>query len=152
MESVVKLTSPSFRAGAPIPKRHAKEGDDLSPPLAWSDVPDGTHEFALICDDPDAPRAEPWVHWVLFKIPPTRTSLDEGDRSAGTAGKNDFGDVGWGGPQPPKGHGVHHYHFRLYALGAPVELSAGITKGALLSAMKGNVLAEAELVGTYEKK
>ena len=111
-------------------------------------------------DDPDAPRAEPWVHWVVFKIPAGVTEIPQ-NASAGTGtlsqpagareGKNDFGDLGWGGPLPPKGHGTHHYHFKLYALDAPLGLAPGATKAELLRAMRGHVLAETELVGTYSR-
>jgi hypothetical protein len=148
------LSSPAFRNGARIPKKHAckPEGENVSPPLAWTGAPAATRELALLCDDPDAPRAEPWVHWVLYGIPADRTSLAEGETGVGVAGKNDWKKTEWGGPLPPAGSGVHHYHFRLYALDAPLQLAPGATKPELLAALEGHVLATAELVGTYERK
>jgi len=156
------LTSSAFAEGGRIPREHAyaPEGENMSPALSWSGVPAGTEELALVVDDPDAPRAEPWVHWVVYGIPGDATKIPEGasngegrlSRPAGAVeGKNDFGDLGWGGPLPPKGHGTHHYHFKLYALDTALDLGQGATKAALLGAMKGHVLAEAELVGTYSR-
>jgi len=147
----MKITSSAFTAGGPIPRRYTGEGEDVSPPLAWDAVPDGTKEFALICDDPDAPLPEPWVHWVVYRIPPDVRSLPEGDIGDAVEGRNSWGRIGYGGPMPPPGHGVHHYHFRLYALDAPLHLKPGTTKEDLLAAMAGHVLAEAEVVGTYRR-
>lgn len=148
----IRLTSPAFAPNAPIPKKHTGEGPDVSPPLAWSGLPAGTKELALICDDPDAPTLKPWVHWVLYKLPPTLPGLKEGDSGGGVEGMTDFGRPGWGGPMPPRGHGVHRYFFRLYALDRPVALKAGASKEDLLAAMKGHILDQGELVGTYERK
>ncbi len=148
----MKLESPAFKDGQPIPRRHTGEGEDLSPALAWSGVPPGTKEFALVCDDPDAPREKPWVHWVLYGIPAGTTGLKEASKGVGVDGKNDFGRPGYGGPMPPKGHGIHHYRFRLYTLDAALDLGPGATKDQLLAALKGHILAETELVGTYERK
>lgn len=156
------LSSRAFGAADRIPQVHAyaPEGDNVSPPLAWSGVPAGTKELALIVDDPDAPRPQPWVHWVLYAIPAGVTELPP-DASQGTGriteprgiveGKNDFGDLGWGGPLPPEGHGTHHYHFKLYALDGALDVGEGASKSDLLQAMKGHVLAETELVGTYSR-
>ena len=148
---MMKLTSSSFDRDAPIPAKYTGEGADVSPALAWSGAPSGTKELALVCDDPDAPRPTPWVHWVLAKIPATTTSFAEGVTGIGVEGVNDFGRNGYGGPLPPKGHGTHHYHFKLYALDVPVDARMGLTKDELLAAMKGHVVAEAEIVGTYER-
>jgi Raf kinase inhibitor-like YbhB/YbcL family protein len=153
------IRSDAFDDGRAIPPRHGEDGEDLSPPLSWSDPPEGTRELALIVDDPDAPRAEPWVHWVLYKIPPDVRTLPEGVPPSPTLttppgalqGKNSWGTGGYRGPAPPRGHGVHHYHFRLYALDAPVRAEKGLDKRGLLSAMQGHILAQAELVGTYER-
>jgi hypothetical protein len=152
------LTSPSFENGSPIPARHTADGLDTSPPLAWSGVPEGTAELALICDDPDAPRADPWVHWVLYGLPAALSGLAEGLPTTRTTsepdavqGRNDFGRIGYGGPSPPRGHGVHHYHFRLYALDRPVQLNPGASKADLLSSLRGRVLGEARLIGTYQR-
>ncbi len=147
------LESPAFKANGPIPAKHSGHGEDLSPPLALKNVPAGTAELALICDDPDAPGPEPWVHWVLYRIPSDTAKLPEGfDAAAAGAleGKNSWPEGktdGWRGPLPPSG--THHYHFRLFALDAPTGLPAGATKAALLKAMEGHVLAKAELVGTF---
>ena len=161
----IKLTSSAFNAGSAIPQKHSGEGNDISPPLTWDGAPDGTKEFALICDDPDAPTPEPWVHWVIYGIAPDVRALPEGVRSnapqqhtepvAARQGKNSWpsgATTGYRGPLPPPGHGTHHYHFRLYALDTRLDLPPGATKQQLLDAMKGHVLAEAGLVGTYERK
>lgn len=161
MTTTIRVTSDAFAHGERIPKRHAYpgEGDNVSPALAWDGVPAAARQLALICDDPDAPRPEPWVHWVLYGIDPVTRALPEGlpadgDLAAPIAarqGRNSWDETGWGGPMPPKGHGTHHYHFRLYALDAPVRLEAGATKEQLLAAMKGHVLATGELTGTYAR-
>ena len=148
----IQLTSLAFGPGRTIPKRHTGEGEDRSPPLAWTGIPAGTKELALICDDPDAPRPTPWVHWVLAKLPATLPGLEEGDTGGGVEGRNDFDQKGWGGPYPPQGHGVHHYHFKLYALDTLLDARRVGSKDQLLAAMKGRILEEAELVGTYERK
>jgi Raf kinase inhibitor-like YbhB/YbcL family protein len=148
----MKLTSSAFQEGEGIPVKHTGEGTDVSPPLSWDGVPKGTKELVLICDDPDAPRPTPWVHWVLYGIAPDRASLPEEDSGEGIEGRNDFGRTGYGGPMPPRRHGTHHYHFKLYALDRTLGLKPGATKEQVLAAMEGHVLAEAELIGTYERK
>ncbi len=153
------VSSPAFTAGERIPKAHAHapEGENVSPPLAWQGVPSEARELALVVDDPDAPRAEPWVHWVVYGIPSSADGLPAGAASgpglpAGARqGENDFGETGWGGPLPPPGHGAHHYHFKLYVLDTRLGLEAGASKDDLLRAMKGHVVAEGELVGTYSR-
>ena len=152
------LNSPVFAAGSKIPKKYTCEGDDRSPPLAWSGAPAGTKSFALIVDDPDAPDpAAPkmtWVHWVLYNVPAGTASLAEGASSgalpAGAIeGHNDFGRVRYGGPCPPVGR--HRYFFKLHALDVVVPPSKALDKPALEAAMRGHVLAKAELMGTYQK-
>ena len=155
----MKIESSAFKAGDPIPVRHTGDGEDLSPPLSWSDVPDEALEMALICDDPDAPTPQPWVHWVMCRIPAVRDGLPEAIVPASASmqvnamqGRNSWDRLGYGGPAPPKGHGVHHYHFKLYALDALlVDMKPNYDKAGLLEAMQGHVLAEAELIGTYER-
>ena len=147
-ESTMKLTSEAFEDGQSIPQKYTGEGANVSPPLSWSDAPEGTQEFALICDDPDAPREEPWVHWVLWDIPADTTSLPEDSAGGGTEGTNRSGDTGYTGPMPPPGHGTHHYHFKLYALDTDIQLNAGATKKDLLQTIQDHVLAKTELVGT----
>lgn len=150
-ENTLSLTSPAFAANGPIPRKYTGEGQDISPPLTWSGVPAGAKELALICEDPDAPQPTPWVHWVAYAIPPMLTGLPENARENMIDGQNDFGRRGYNGPMPPQGHGVHHYHFRLYALAQPLQRGPGLTKEQLLDAMNRHVLAEGELVGTYER-
>jgi Raf kinase inhibitor-like YbhB/YbcL family protein len=152
--AALAVTSSAFVGGAAIPTVHTCEGDDLAPPLAWTGAPAGTRTFALIVDDPDAPDpAAPrmtWVHWVVADVPVTTTSLPAGGAlpAAAIAGKNDFGKTAWGGPCPPIGR--HRYVFKVYALDAAVG-KPGITKPELIAAMAGHVLAEGELVGSYQK-
>jgi Raf kinase inhibitor-like YbhB/YbcL family protein len=158
--SALTLTSTAFQDNQPIPPKFTGDGRDLSPPLQWTPPPEGTRELALIVDDPDAPTPEPWVHWVLYKIPQGTTSLPEGiapgPRAAQPAGALQGANswpqgVGYRGPAPPKGHGVHHYHFRLFALDSPLNVGPGLDKRSLIAAMRGHILAEASLVGTYER-
>ena len=153
------VTSPAFQEGHAIPRRHTEDGEDLSPALSWSNLPANTKELALIVDDPDAPRAEPWVHWLLYKIPATTKELPEGipphekpSTPEGAAqGKNRWGTVGYRGPAPPKRHGTHHYHFKLYALDAALDLKPGLDKHDLMNALSGHILGHGELVGTYQR-
>jgi len=157
----IAIQSRSFAAGTKIPVVHSEDGKDLSPPLTWSGVPEGTKELALIVDDPDAPVAEPWVHWVIYKIPGSATGLKEGiprkekldDPKGALQGRNTWpsGNIGYRGPAPPRGHGVHHYHFKLYALDVELDLKPGLDKKTLLAAMAGHILAQGELVGTYQR-
>jgi len=150
-----ELKSSAFKAGEAIPRKHTCDGQDLSPPLAWTDPPPGTKSFALVCDDPDAP-AGTWVHWVLYGVPASATSLPEGVRPAPTLddgsrqGTNDFRRTGYGGPCPPPG-ASHRYYVRLYALDAVPELAPGATKAALLKAIGGHTLGQAELMGRYAR-
>ena len=151
------LTSGAFSPGGAIPTRHTCDGADRSPALAWTGAPAGTVTFALIVDDPDAPGGT-WVHWVLFNIPGDREALPEGvatterlDWLGGALqGRNDFRRIGYGGPCPPRGP-AHHYHFRVYALNTTLPLKAGASRQDVDRAMKGHVLAEATLIGTYAR-
>ena len=153
------IQSPAFAGNETIPQKFAGEGQDISPQLTFAGVPASAKELALICDDPDAPTPQPWVHWVIYKIPADVTGLPENvaktESPAAPAGalqgKNSWDNIGYGGPAPPPGHGVHHYHFKLYALDTELGASVGLDKEGLLAAMKGHVIAEAELVGTYQR-
>ncbi len=153
------LTSSAFARGSKIPRRHTGDGEDLSPPLAWSQLPAGTLALALIVDDPDAPTPEPWIHWVLYNLKPDASGLPEGitpvekpAKPAGVVqGKNSWGGIGYRGPAPPKGHGLHHYRFRLYAIEKALDLKPGLDANALARAIHGHVLGVAELQGTYER-
>jgi Raf kinase inhibitor-like YbhB/YbcL family protein len=161
--SVIAITCEAFADGRPIPKKYTEDGENLSPPLAWSYTPKGTKQWALICDDPDAPTPQPWVHWVIYSIPGEIRSLPQGVETTETLpelqgamqGKNSWPSgqtIGYRGPAPPKGHGVHHYHFKLYALGTALALKPEMTKAALEKAIEGHVLGTGELIGTYERK
>jgi Raf kinase inhibitor-like YbhB/YbcL family protein len=151
-----QLTSTGFSGGQRIPKRYTCEGDDLSPPLAWTDPPSATRSFMVVCDDPDAP-AGTWHHWALFDVPPTATKLDEGlPRDAHVEAMrqavNDFGETGYRGPCPPHGHGTHHYHFRMLALDVdklPLKERARCKEAE--AAARSHVVATAELIGTYSR-
>lgn len=147
----IRVSSPAFEGGSAIPRKYTGEGEDVAPPLEWTGLPEGTREVALICDDPDAPMPEPFVHWVLYKITANKAGLPEGSLAGALEGRNGFGRVGYGGPMPPEGHGTHHYHFKVYALDAELEATPGLSKDQLLAAMEGHVLDEGELVGTYER-
>ncbi len=150
----MEIKSSAFGSGEMISSKYTCDGADFSPPLEWSGSPAGTKSFALICDDPDAPMGT-WVHWVIYDIPPTAAMLAEGITRAkdlpggGTQGVNDFRKIGYGGPCPPGG--THRYFFKLYALDAMLGLKPGITKDQLLKAMRGHILAEAQLMGTYRR-
>ena len=145
-----QLTSAAFEANGTIPREYTCDGADLSPPLRWAEPPAGTKSFALICDDPDAPRGT-WVHWVLFNLPASTTSLSTGLVPSGARqGTTDFGRPGYGGPCPPRGP-AHRYVFTLYALDLELDLPAGAAKAALLRAMDGHILAQTELIGRYQR-
>ena len=147
------LNSKGFKQGDMIPSKYTCDGEDVSPPLSWGIVPDGTKTLALIMDDPDAPGGI-FTHWVIFNLPATVTNLPEGvprlDRldGGGIQGKNDFGRKGYGGPCPPK---RHTYRFILYALDTELTLKPGATRENVLKAMEGHILARAELDGKYGK-
>lgn len=152
----MNIETAAFAEGSRIPSRYTEDGANVSPPLRWRDVPSETRELALLVEDPDAPRARPFVHWIAFHIPPPAGGLPEGvpqtanvDGLGVEQGRNDFGRIGYAGPAPPKGHGTHHYHFRLFALDAPVDLKAGCDVREFEDAIRAHVLAETDYVGTY---
>jgi Raf kinase inhibitor-like YbhB/YbcL family protein len=145
----LELKSPAFHAAGAIPRRHAKEGADLSPPLSWTGAPRQTRSLALMVEDPDVPGAG-WVHWLVWNLPSECQELAEGVRAAAfTQGRNGYGQVGWGGPNPPMGEGAHRYVFRLFALDDLVDLQPGAGRDALEGCMHGHVLAQASLTGKY---
>jgi len=150
----ITITSTAFTEGSMIPQDYTCDGEDISPPLIWSGVPDGTKSLALICDDPDAPMGT-WVHWVLFNIPahimelPTKIPPEKIIQNGAKHGMNDFRKLGYGGPCPPGG--THRYYFKLYALDTEINLEAGITKAQLLKTMEGHILAEGQLMGRYSR-
>jgi Raf kinase inhibitor-like YbhB/YbcL family protein len=152
------LRSPAFTDHGPIPKTYTCEGADLSPPLHWSGAPPGTQSFALIIDDPDAPDPKAprmtWVHWVVYDLPADAQGLGEDAAAKGLPGRarqgiNDWKHASYGGPCPPIGR--HRYFHKLYALDALLSGLEQPTKAQLMAAMQGHVLAEAQLVGTYQK-
>jgi Raf kinase inhibitor-like YbhB/YbcL family protein len=153
------LSSPAFAPNGPIPSKYTCEGADISPPLEWSGAPNGTRSFALIVDDPDAPDpAKPqrvYVHWVVYNIPGSTTSLPENASKTGLPpgamqGTNDFGKQAYGGPCPPIGR--HRYFFKLYAIDTQLKGLVNPTKAQLESAIRGHTLDNTQLIGTYEKK
>jgi Raf kinase inhibitor-like YbhB/YbcL family protein len=149
----MEVKSPAFQNGGEIPRKHTCDGGDASPRLTWTEAPPETKTFALIADDPDAPGGT-WVHWVIYDLPATVKELPEGTAvgdalpNGAKQGINDFRKTGYGGPCPPPG-APHRYFFRLYALDAAANLKPRATKQQLLDAIKGHVVAEAELVGKY---
>jgi Raf kinase inhibitor-like YbhB/YbcL family protein len=147
----LRISSPALQAEGAIPTRHTGEGEDVSPALEWSGVPEGTAQLALICHDPDAPLARGFTHWVVHGIPASATGIAEGGGGAFVEGVNDFGKPGYGGPMPPEGHGMHHYYFWLYALDAEVDAGPGLSRAELLDRMADHVIEQARLVGTYER-
>lgn len=152
----MELTSTAFEPGGEIPARHTCEGENVAPALAWSGLPPGTRSLALVVDDPDAPDpAAPqrtWVHWVLYDIPPETAGLPDGGGTPQGAfdGLNDWQRTGWDGPCPPIGR--HRYFFRLHALDTVLSDLGRPSRAQLEAAMRGHVLARAELVGTYRKR
>jgi Raf kinase inhibitor-like YbhB/YbcL family protein len=149
----IELTSTAFPEGQTIPRQATGDGRNLSPPLQWHNAPATTKSFALICEDPDAPRGT-FTHWVLFNLPADSRELSEGIPAEASLpngtmqGTNDFGTVGYGGPAPPPGK-PHRYFFKLYALDRRLDLAAGATKDQLLAAMNGHILGEGHLMGKY---
>jgi Raf kinase inhibitor-like YbhB/YbcL family protein len=156
MNLPITITSTAFSEGQPIPAKYSCEGSDISPPLKWTNAPANTKSFALIADDPDAPMGT-WVHWVLYDLPPNTTELPEDVAKtqfiAGNAkqGLNSWPRLGYGGPCPPPGK-PHRYFFKLYALETMLDVKPGATKKDVEAAMKGHVLAEGQLMGSYERK
>ncbi|MCS6885436.1 MAG: YbhB/YbcL family Raf kinase inhibitor-like protein [Acidobacteriota bacterium] len=152
--SKLVLSSTAFSEGANIPVKYTCDGEDVSPPLKWSGIPEGTKSLVLICDDPDAPMGT-WVHWVVYDIPPMLTELAEGVKiqtiEGAKQGVNDFNKSDYGGPCPPEGD-PHRYYFKLYALDTQLNLQPGLRKDAIVKAMQGHILAEGQLTGKYRRK
>jgi Raf kinase inhibitor-like YbhB/YbcL family protein len=154
-EMTISVSSSAFEEGGMIPSKYTCDGKDISPPLKWEGVPEGTKSIALISDDPDAPMGT-WVHWVMWNVPPDAQGLPEnvppdsplpdGSRQ----GITDFGRPGYGGPCPPSG--THRYYFKVYALDTVLELPTSARKGDLLKAVEGHVLAEGQLMGRYSRR
>lgn len=155
---VIKILSSAFNDGESIPLRYSCEGSDISPPIDWdiseSQIPDNG-SITLICDDPDAPGST-WIHWLIFNLPPETRSLPEMVmpreelENGAMQGSNSWGNIGYGGPCPPSG--THRYYFKVYALDTKLDLIPGATKEELLKAMKGHVIDEGQLMGTYTRR
>jgi Raf kinase inhibitor-like YbhB/YbcL family protein len=147
----LRLTSPAFKHHEPIPAKHASDGDDVAPELAWTGAPEGTEAFAVVVHDPDAPLVDGFTHWVAYGIPADASGLPEGGGDA-TSGTNSMGETGYNGPAPPPGHGTHHYYFWVYALDQDLTLPAGLDRQALLAQIEDHVIEQARLVGTYKNE
>ena len=146
----LSLSSSAFSSRGEIPKEYTADGANVSPPLAIDGVPKNAKSLALVIDDPDAPRPTPFAHWVVFDIPPTTHTIVEGrPPAAASEGVNDFGRLGYSGPKPPSGR--HHYVFKLYALDAVIGTKTQLTKSELEAHLRGHILEQAQLVGTYAR-
>lgn len=159
--ATIAVTSPALKANEPIPRDYTADGRNMSPPLAWSNVPAGTRQLAVVCEDPDAGNPPPFVHWVIYNIPATATGLPENvpfepdapmpaSIAGAVQGVSGFRRPIYRGPAPPPGK-THHYHFVVYALDASLDLKPGLTRADLLSAIQGHVIGQGELVATYER-
>jgi Raf kinase inhibitor-like YbhB/YbcL family protein len=155
----LKIESPAFAPGAGIPPRYTADGEGISPPLAWDRAPQEARELVLLVEDPDAPRAEPFVHWIAYHIDPAATAIPEGVPPPGRPGiparmrqgPNTCGTSGWTPPSPPMRSGAHHYHFELFAVDNHLVLQEGATRDELVRAMAGHVIASGEVVGSYAR-
>jgi len=153
----MNLVSDDFFTGDTLPEIHSLHHGNKNPALRWTDIPEGTVELALICDDPDAPGST-WIHWVLYRIPTSVDMLGQGvpktvtlpDYGGAMQGTNDFGLIGYDGPSPPHGSN-HRYFFRLYALSEPLNLKPNVTAAELRRVMEGKIIAEKEIIGMYSR-
>ena len=153
--SDIQIKSTAFGSQGKIPTRYTGEGNDVSPPLSWKNVPEGAKSFAVVCHDPDAPLVTPsqygYVHWVLYGIPADVRMLSE-DNSLYVGGRNDFGNTNYGGPMPPPNHGIHQYYFWIMALNRQTSLPMGLTMIELFRKIEGHVIGMNRLVGTYQRE
>lgn len=155
-ETGMKISSPAFSEGQSIPQQYTCDGNDVSPPLQWLDAPANTGSFAIIVEDPDAPSGT-FTHWVYFNISPTTMSLGGNVPKSGALpdgaaqGKNDFGNIGYGGPCPPPGN-PHRYYFKFFALDARINAKPGADLDTVQQAMKGHILSETQLMGKYKRE
>jgi hypothetical protein len=151
----IKLTSSAFEDGGMIPVKYTCDGDNISPPLAWENIPEGTKSIALVCDDPDAPMGT-FVHWVLYNLPPDTNKLEENIpvteklENGACQASTSFGKIGYGGPCPPSG--IHRYYFKIYALDKELDESSVEDKTSLLSAMEEHILSQGQLIGRYKRQ
>ncbi|MCS7238888.1 MAG: YbhB/YbcL family Raf kinase inhibitor-like protein [Thermoguttaceae bacterium] len=158
----ILVCSPAFKHGERIPTKYTADGQDISPPINWSNLPKGTKELVLICEDPDAPTAEPWIHWIVYKIPAELPGLPEGlprearlrEPPGVLQGKNSWTigpNIGYRGPAPPPGSGIHRYFFRIYALDSKPVIEPGKDKKSLWRDISGHIIGEGELMGVYSR-
>lgn len=154
----IDVSSPAFASDGSIPDTYSDYGEGRSPELSWGDVPSGTKTIAIVAEDPDAPRTVPYTHWLLYNLPATARSVsaavphEESPRNLEGAlqGRSSKGSIGYFGPHPPTNDPPHHYHFELFCLDAPLDLTAGANRNEVLTAMSGHVLAKGEVIGTYQ--
>jgi Raf kinase inhibitor-like YbhB/YbcL family protein len=144
------VTSPAFTDGGMLPLAYTADGASGAPRIEWSNLPPGTKSIAVVLEDPDAPYGRPFVHWLVYDLPPTENALD-GPPAYGREGKNSMLEIGYKAAAPPAGHGLHHYHFQVFALSTALGLDDGAGRSALLEAMQGHVIAWGEIVATYER-
>lgn len=154
----MRLMTPAFDDGDPIPIRYTGDGQDVSPPFVWSDLPRDTEDVALICEDHDVPDGKPFVHWLVCHLPisgflpeAVPKQVQPYQPASLIQGCNSFGQVGYGGPAPPRGHGMHRYLFRIYALDRRLDPGKYFDKAGLIKTMEGHILEEAEMIGTYAR-
>lgn len=154
----LEVSSVGFSEEGPIPRHFTQDGDDVSPPVQWSAVPSTTKEIVICCEDPDAPGTRPFLHWLAHGIAPGTTELRENIEKVKTPAttrmiqsRNGYKKPGYAGPAPPVGHGVHHYHFQVFALDTRLHLDEGADRDVVTDAMRGHVIAFGELIGTYER-
>ncbi|MGZ7096662.1 MAG: YbhB/YbcL family Raf kinase inhibitor-like protein [Methanobacterium sp.] len=149
----LSIRSPSFGYLEKIPKKYASDGENISPPLEWDNIPEDTKQLALLVFDPDAPYTNEFTHWVVYGIPPEVTGIAEGETNGNyMEGKNTEGEQGYSGPAPPPGHGLHHYYYWLYALDTAFDLEPGLTRRQLLDAIGDYILVQERYIGVYEMK
>jgi Raf kinase inhibitor-like YbhB/YbcL family protein len=151
MAPTISLTSEWFENGGPLPARSTVDGEGVPPPIHWSDPPAGTLELALICEDPDAPLSEPFLHWLVYDISAETRALTAESAEHARVGQNSKLKNEFAPAAPPPGHGIHHYHFQLFALDTPLMLEAGEGKTKVFDAMEGHVLGYGEIIGTYSR-
>ena len=148
----IEVASPDFEAGGELPREVTVDGAGVPPTIAWRGVPPWARSLAVFCEDPDSPSPEPFVHWVVYGLPPTVTVIDGKPNGYGHEGKNSKLESEYTPPAAWPGHGMHHYHFQVFALDIELDLDPGAGRHALLTAMRGHVVAWGELVGTYERR
>lgn len=146
----IDVTSTAFTDGGSLPVTFTADGAGVAPPIAWSNIPDGARSVVLIVEDPDAPFPKPFAHWLVYSLPVTAGSIASSP-AGGREGKNSMLKTGYTPAAPPAGHGMHHYHFQVFALDVVLELGEGAGRSALLDAMRNRVIAWGEIVATYER-